>query len=71
MKKFKIPVTWEVCGIVEVEACTLEDAIERFDNGYGDMCGLPRDSEYIDGSFRRACDDLPLGDAAEIYENYQ
>lgn len=42
MKKFKIPVTWEMSGFVEVEAESLEDAVERFDNGYGDMCGLPK-----------------------------
>ena len=71
MKKFKIPVTREMSGFVEVEAKSLEDAVERFDNGYGDMCGLPKNSEYIEESFRRSCDDLPVQDVLNIYEDYQ
>ena len=71
MKKFKIPVTWEMSGFVEVEAKSLEDTVERFDNGYGDMCGLPKNSEYIEESFRRSCDDLPVQDVLNIYEDYQ
>lgn len=71
MKKFKIPVTWEMSGFVEVEAESLEDAVERFDNGYGDMCGLPKNSEYTEESFRRSCDDLPVQDVLNIYEDYQ
>lgn len=71
MKKFKIPVTWEMSGFVEVEAESLEDAVERFDNGYGDMCGLPKNSEYIEESLRRSCDDLPVQDVLNIYEDYQ
>lgn len=30
-KTFKIPVTWAVYSTIEVEAETLEEAIERFD----------------------------------------
>jgi hypothetical protein len=26
MRKFKLPVTWEMCGVMEVEAESLEDA---------------------------------------------
>ena len=32
MKKFKIPVTWEVYGTIEIEADSLEEAIQKFDN---------------------------------------
>lgn len=71
MKKFKIPVTWEMSGFVEVEAESLEDAVERFDNGYGDMCGLPANSDYVDGSFCRACEDLPIQNVLNIYEDCQ
>lgn len=32
MKKFKIPVTWEVYGTIEIEADSLEEAIQKFDD---------------------------------------
>lgn len=56
MKTFKIPVTWEVYGTVEVEVETnspeeaLYNAKEIEYQGEG--FALPIDSEYIDGSFR-------------------
>ena len=46
MNKYKIPVSWSVCGIMEVEANSLEDAIDKAE----DM-PLPTDTDYIDGSF--------------------
>lgn len=49
MAKFKLPVTWEVCGFVEVEAENLESAISSFDPTDHE---LPEPSEYVDGSFR-------------------
>ena len=70
-KIHKIPVTWEVCGFVEVEAESMEKAIQKFDQEIADTCDLPQEAEYVDGSFHRSCDDLPMGDAAEIYESYQ
>lgn len=50
MKTWKIPVTWEVYGYVEVEAPTLDKAIEiaRDDNG---EIPLP-EGDYIEGSWR-------------------
>lgn len=71
MKKFKIPVIWEMAGTVEIEAETLEDAINKFDNGAGDFCGLPSDGECIDDSFHRSCEDLPWFDVLDIYNSYQ
>jgi hypothetical protein len=51
-KVFKIPVTWESFGVVEIEAETLDEAIAIFDETQ-DRIPLPYDSEYVDSSFRR------------------
>lgn len=52
MKKwYKIPVTWESYGIIEVEAESLEQAIEEFDREEENY-DLP-DAQYVDGSFKR------------------
>lgn len=50
MATWKIPVTWEVFGMVIVEAETLKDAmkIARDDDG---VIPLP-EGEYVDGSWR-------------------
>jgi hypothetical protein len=45
--KIKLPVTWEVFGIIEVEANSIEDAIKNFDP---DLHHLPKD--YVDSSFQ-------------------
>ena len=45
MKKWKIPVTWEVCGIVECEAPTLEEAMEYARDEDG-VIPLPTESDY-------------------------
>ena len=59
MKKFKIPVTWEVYGTIEIEADSLEEAIQKFDdieiNGEG--YDLPLENYYVDGSFNREEDE--------------
>ena len=59
MKKFKIPVTQEVYGTIEIEADSLEEAIQKFDdieiNGEGHY--LPLENYYIDGSFNREEDE--------------
>lgn len=46
--KIKLPVTWEMCGWVEVESPDLETAVKTFDPDEHD---LPSESEYLDGSF--------------------
>lgn len=51
MKKYKLPVTWEMCGYVEVEANTIEEAMKTFDETSDDI-PLPNDGEYVDSSFR-------------------
>ena len=51
MSIFKIPVSWEVYGVIEIEAESLEKAIEIFDEKE-DEYSLP-EGDYIDGSFKR------------------
>ena len=57
MKIWNIPVSWEVVGMVEIQAPTLEKAIEivRTD----DSIELPY-GEYVDGSFDVTVDDDEL-----------
>lgn len=51
MKTFKIPVTWEVYATVEIEADSIEEAIEiaKDENG---LIPCPTDQEYVEGSWR-------------------
>jgi hypothetical protein len=51
MKKWKIPVTWEVCGYVYVDADTLVEAMETARDDEG-IIPLPTESDYVDGSWR-------------------
>ena len=53
---FKIPVTWEVCGVIEIDAQSIEDAINIFDQQSDDI-PLP-EGNYIDGSFVREDSDF-------------
>ena len=47
----RLPVTWAVCGFVQVDADTIEEAIEYF-NEHSDHIPLPYGEEdYVDGSF--------------------
>lgn len=45
MKNYKIPVVWQSWGIVEVEANSLEEAMDKAREG-----SLPRNGAYIDDS---------------------
>ena len=56
MKTFRLPVTWEVCGFVNVTAETLEEAIEDFKKNK-DEYELPDDGEYVEDSFQLSDDD--------------
>lgn len=55
MKTFKIPVSWQVYSIIDIEAETLEEAIAKFDEKEesDEDWPLPTDSEYMDGTFHR------------------
>ena len=54
--KIKLPVTWEVCGLVEVEANSIEEAVEYFNQNSSDI-ELPENPEYVEGSFVLSDDD--------------
>ncbi len=58
----KLAVTWEMCGYVDVEADTLEEAMEKF-NDECDYIKLPTDGEYVDGSFQLSTQDVDEMDA--------
>ena len=49
-KMWKIPVTWEMCSVIMVEAETLEDAMEIAGDESSDI-PLPDDGYYVDGSW--------------------
>lgn len=51
MKKFKIPVTWEVWDQIEVCAETIEEAIQYVRDNI-DTIPLGTEPEYIDGSYK-------------------
>lgn len=51
--KIKLPVTWEMCGMVEIEADSIEDAIENFYE-LTDEIPLPN-GDYVDASFNLSC----------------
>ena len=51
MKKWEIPVTWEVFGKVVVEADTLAEAM-HIARDEEDILPLPDESDYVDGSWR-------------------
>lgn len=53
--KIKLPVTWQVCGTIEVEADSIDDAIENFDPHNEE---LPDDPSYVDGSFELSFNDV-------------
>ena len=55
--KIKSPVIWEMCGMVEIEADSLEEAIAGFHSVEDDL-PLPECSDYVDGSFAISTDDL-------------
>ena len=55
-KTFKMPVTWEVCGFVNVEADSIEDAIQEFKKN-SDCYELPNDPQYVEDSFCLSDDD--------------
>lgn len=70
MKTWKIPVTWEMCGNVVVEAATLEEAmnIARDDDG---VIPLPDDSYYVDGSWRLSYDMSQVEEVRDLLNSGQ
>lgn len=47
---WKMPVTWEMCAYIQVEATTLEQAMEIARDPDGKI-PLPADGAYVDGSW--------------------
>ena len=52
----KVAVTWEMCGYVDIEANTMEEAMEKFKKE-SDYIKLP-DGEYVEGSFQLTSEDV-------------
>lgn len=56
MAKWKIPVEWAMSALIDIEAETLEEAMEIARDDIGNI-ELPIDGEYIDGSWQLEMDD--------------
>lgn len=56
-KTYKIPVTWEVYGRVEVKADSIEEAYKIVEEDKEDM-PLPTESYYVEGSFKNSCENV-------------
>ena len=67
MAKFKIPVEWSVFGVVEIEADSMEEAVDKFDETINDI-PLPYQTEYIDDYLRR---ETGSNDDIEYYKEMQ
>src|SRR5690554_438011 len=58
MKKiFEVPVSWEVYGVIKVEANSKEEAIKIAESNLDDF-SLPTESFYVDDSFDLSSDSL-------------
>lgn len=57
MNKQRIAVTWEMCGYIEVEADSTEEAMNKVMEN-SDNFSLPLSQDYVDGSFRLSTDDV-------------
>lgn len=57
MKEWTIPVCWEMCGTVTVQADTLEEGLEIARDTDGKI-PLPDDAYYVDGSWDLSYDDV-------------
>lgn len=53
----RVAVTWEMCGYVDIEADTMEEAMNKF-NEECDYIKLPDESYYVDGSFQLSTEDV-------------
>lgn len=46
----KVAVTWQMCGYVDIQADTMEEAMAEFEKE-SDYIALPDNGEYVDDSF--------------------
>ena len=51
LPEWEIPVTWEMCGKVKVQATSIEEAMEIAKDEEG-VIPLPDDGDYVDSSWR-------------------
>ena len=69
-RKWKLPVVWEVFDMVEVEAESLEEAIEWFKE-HKEELPLGANPNYVDGSYQLSHDETQeiseLAKELEIY----
>lgn len=56
MKTWRIPVAWTMMGIVDVEAKTLDEAIEIAKDDAG-VIPIPDNGTFLDGSWEVDCSD--------------
>lgn len=56
MKTWIIPVTWEMCGTVPVDADTLEDAMRLAEED--ESIPLPDNGSYVDASWSLSSDEV-------------
>ena len=76
--KIHLPVSWEMCGMVEIEANTINEAMDIFEKTQ-DHIPLPNDFDYVDGSFDLTTkepeviqlynEDVPIGSSTIIYSS--
>lgn len=57
MSKQRIAVTWEMSGYIEVEADSVEDAMNKVMENPDDF-SLPTTGDYVDGSFWVSTEDV-------------
>lgn len=70
MKMWKIPVTWEMCGIVEIEAKTLQEAMDCAKDDEEEI-PLPDDSIYVDGSWKLSYNSSEVDYVRKSFNNGQ
>lgn len=56
MKTWKIPVAWAMMGVINVEAKTLDEAIEIAKDDAG-VIPIPDNGTFLDGSWEVDCSD--------------
>ena len=68
MKTWRIPVSWLVCAVIEVQANSLSEALDIATDEEGKI-PLPDNPEYVDGSWEVYMDDIDA--LRSVYNNNQ
>lgn len=64
----KVAVEWTMCGFVDIDKPTMEEAMDYFEE-HSDEIPLPSKMEYVDGSFQLSCNDVEAMEVAS--RNYE